>query len=64
VSNICDAEFFIERDQALVQAHYASKLSLSQIARQLGLSVSRVSRIVSAQRALMPGSASALQPEL
>ncbi|KRD13494.1 transposase [Acidovorax sp. Root267] len=39
------------RDQALVQAHYASQISLSEIARQLGLSVSRVSRIVSAHRA-------------
>lgn len=45
------------RDQALVQAHYASQISLSSIARQLGLSVARVSRIVSAQRDLMPGNA-------
>lgn len=51
------------RDQALVQAHYASQISLSEIARQLGLSVSRVSRIVSAQRDLMPGSARELRPE-
>lgn len=52
-------------DQALVQAHYASsQISLSQIARQLGLSVSRVSRIVSAQRALMPAAAKELHSEL
>ena len=40
------------RDQALYQAHYASQISLSEIARQLGLSVSRISRIVSGQRVL------------
>lgn len=38
------------RDQAMFQAHYASQISLTEIARQLGLSVSRVSRVVSAQR--------------
>lgn len=52
------------RDQALVQAHYASQISLSQIARHLDLSVSRVSRIVSAQRDLMRGSAKELRLEL
>jgi transcriptional regulator with XRE-family HTH domain len=36
----------------LYQAHYASQISLSEIARQLGLSVSRISRIVSGQRVL------------
>lgn len=40
------------RDQALYQAHYASQISLSEIARQWGLSVSRISRIVSGQRVL------------
>lgn len=40
------------REQAFYQAHYASQISLSEIARQLGLSVSRISRIVSVQRAL------------
>lgn len=41
------------RDQALHEAHYVSHISLSEIARQLGLSVSRISRIVSAQRVLV-----------
>ena len=40
------------REQALYQAHYASQISLSEIARQLVLSVSRISRIVSGQRVL------------
>ena len=40
------------REKALYQAHYASQISLSEIARQLVLSVSRISRIVSGQRAL------------
>lgn len=43
---------FVAVDQALYQAHYASQISLSEIARQLGLSVSRISRIVSGQRVL------------
>jgi RNA polymerase sigma factor (sigma-70 family) len=34
------------RDEAIVAAHRQSHLSLSAIARALGLSVSRVSRIV------------------
>jgi putative transposase len=40
------------REQALYQARYASQISLSDIARQLGLSESRISRIVSGQRVL------------
>lgn len=38
------------RDEAIVAAHRHSQLSLSEIARALGLSVSRVSRIVAASR--------------
>ena len=34
------------RDEAIVAAHRHSQLSMSQIARELGLSVSRVSRII------------------
>jgi len=37
------------RDEAIVAAHRHSQLSLSDIARKLGLSVSRVSRIVAKQ---------------
>jgi len=40
------------RKQALYQARYASRISLSEIARQLRLSVSRISRIVAGQRVL------------
>lgn len=38
------------RDEAIVAAHRHSQLSLSEIARALGLSVSRVSRIVAGAR--------------
>jgi DNA-directed RNA polymerase specialized sigma subunit len=34
------------RDEALYRAHVESGMSMSEIARELGLSVSRVSRLI------------------
>ncbi len=42
---------FPNRDEALVAAHRYSQLSMSQMARELGLSVSRVSRIIARAQA-------------
>jgi len=41
------------RDEAIVAAHRHSQLSMSDIARALGLSVSRVSRIIARSQAPM-----------